>query len=367
MSLQWPRSTIGPEDIQVLPSEIELAAQLRFVTYTLVGSCGVLFWDIVDNLRDDYKLVSEHRFRIRLPTIAYVVSRLGTLGLALTSSLYQTASITSNCAHFLKFTAPFFPIAISATSFLFFLRLKAIFHNNLIVVVIFGIMWTTVFITTFAFPTGMGGVLIQLSPIVQYCTVSETHRFVIAPNIMLLVYDTLVFFAISWRLVSVMHVDKDSPKGWSVGRMVFGGYLPSFSRALLHDNQRFYAATVLLNLFNILAFFLEAIPPTCRAMFAIPNIILMNIMACRVYRNTKFGLSRDPGMEMSSIYLHSESSTGVERSRDGIGRRGAVPRSLPLRFNHERTLSGTFEVEASQSQSNGEVYRCRSQISLPEP
>lgn len=44
-----------------------------------------------------------------------------------------------------------------------------------------------------------------------------------------------------------------------------------------------------------------------RSMFATPNIALLNIMACRVYRNTKFGLFREEEISTSNMQKAIES------------------------------------------------------------
>ncbi|KAF9044970.1 hypothetical protein BJ165DRAFT_1527913 [Panaeolus papilionaceus] len=347
MSFEWPRDVPIPDGSPPLPPG--LAAELTFGTYALVGGCGVFLWDFVDNLRDDYKLISENRFRMRLPTITWNTG-IGPVDFLLSKST-QAASITWDCARFLKIVTAFFPIAISATSLLFFLRLRAIFNDNKVVVFTFGTIWTTLFVTTFAFPTALRGVQVSLS-ISKYCIVEETHNFILAPNITLFVYDTLVFLAISWRLMTIFNnvdLGPELRQGKSVWRMIFGGYLPSLSRALLHDNQRFYAATVSLNLFTVIAFFVDPVPPKCRPMFAIPNIILVNMMACRVFRNTKFGLTRDT--VISTTFLHSAAAVG-NGNGNGNGENGAGP--LPLMFNHERSL-------ASRVSSDSE-HRCRCQL-----
>ena len=43
------------------------------------------------------------------------------------------------------------------------------------------------------------------------------------------------------------------------------------------------------------------VPVPMRSMFATPNIALLNIMACRVYRNTKFGVFREEEISTSNM------------------------------------------------------------------
>ncbi|KAF9044941.1 hypothetical protein BJ165DRAFT_1527886 [Panaeolus papilionaceus] len=309
----------------------QLAVQVTTGTYVLIGGCAVLVWDIVDNLRADYRLITEKPLKIRIPTMVYFISRLGTLGFALSSAIFGSAALTWDCRRFLRIVGAFYPITTPATSFLFFLRLRAVFDRDRVIVAVFAFIWIALFGSTFTVPIGLiGG---NIGP-TKYCMTVEIRKYIIAPTIISFIHDTLVLLAISWRLMTSTHTDPDIRKG--VKTMVFGDYLPSFSRALLHDGQRFYTATVSLNLLTVIMFFIDSVPPIYRLMFSIPNVALMNIMACRVFRNTKFGLSQDTLISTSVIYSR-------ERARS-MGPHA----QLPLKFN--RTLGSTFEMSKSGQQ-----------------
>jgi len=73
------------------------------------------------------------------------------------------------------------------------------------------------------------------------------------------------------------------------------------------------------------------VPITYRTMFTVPNIALMNIMACRVFRNTKLGLNR----EASSFFNSKASRTDAQVS-------GAIP--LSLRHNQLRSNGHTLQA-----------------------
>ncbi|KAF9044940.1 hypothetical protein BJ165DRAFT_1404214 [Panaeolus papilionaceus] len=275
----------------------QLAVQVTTGTYVLIGGCAVFIWDFVDNLRSDYRLITEKPLKIRIPTIVYMISRLGTLGFALSSAIFGSAALTWDCRRFLRIVGAFYPITTPATSFLFFLRLRAVFDRNRIVVAIFGFIWIALFGSTFTVPIGLiGG---NIGP-TKYCMTVEIREYIITSTVISLVHDTLVLLAISWRLMTFTHTDPDIRRG--VKTMVFGDYLPAFSRSLLHDGQKFYTATVSLTLLTVIMFFIDSVPPIYRLMFSIPNVALMNIMACRVFRNTKFGLTQDNLISTSFLY-----------------------------------------------------------------
>jgi hypothetical protein len=51
--------------------------------------------------------------------------------------------------------------------------------------------------------------------------------------------------------------------------------------------------TVTFNILQMTMILTPSVPPILRAMFSIPNIAITNAMACRVYRNIRFGRMQD--------------------------------------------------------------------------
>jgi hypothetical protein len=49
------------------------------------------------------------------------------------------------------------------------------------------------------------------------------------------------------------------------------------------------SATIGSNLLTVAMFSINSFPVVYRTMFMVPNTMLMNVMACRVFRNTRFG------------------------------------------------------------------------------
>ncbi|KAF9043113.1 hypothetical protein BJ165DRAFT_1529231 [Panaeolus papilionaceus] len=272
----------------------DLAFQVTIASYILVGSSGVLIWDILNNVTGDYKLLTKHR--IGLPTIAYFISRFGSLGYVLASTIFETAAITFDCARFEKIVCALYPVAIPATALLFFFRVKAVFDRNQLVVAFFAFMWLAVLAGCLTVTQGVTGV--NIGP-TKYCLNFSLKDYVSAAAIIPLINDTFVFLAISWRLMTNTHVDYDIRSG--VKTLMFGEYLPAFSKTLFQDGQAYYLTTVTTNLMTVIMLYIEAVPITYRTMFTVPNIALMNIMACRVFRNTKFGVFRETSISTSRM------------------------------------------------------------------
>lgn len=151
----------------------------------------------------------------------------------LTPSGYVAAS-TGHCAAFEKVTDVWYPISLGFSALLFFLRVRAIYDRNPLVITFFFVLWLGLLACTMLIPILATGDNIALT---KYCEDASVPSAVYAAVVAPLVHDTLVFAAISWRLVSISHVQgfKD---GWRVA--AFGQYLPTFTKGLLLDGQRYY-------------------------------------------------------------------------------------------------------------------------------
>ncbi|KAF9045140.1 hypothetical protein BJ165DRAFT_1475549 [Panaeolus papilionaceus] len=285
----------------------DLAFQVTISSYILVGSCGVLVWDILDNLTGDYKLLTKHH--VGLATIAYFVSRLGSLGYVLASTIFETAGITDNCNHFDQVVTTFYPLAIPMTALLFLFRVRAVFDRNKYVVAFFTFMWLAVLGGCITVSQGVTGA--NIGP-TKYCINFAFKPYIGAGGIIPVVNDTLVFLAISWRLLANARTQLGLQTRMNLKELIAGDYLPAFSRAIFQDGQAYYLTTVTTNLVAVIMFYINVVPPTYRSMFTVPNVALMNIMACRVFRKTKFGVFRE-------VTISTSHSTKVSRGRTPNG------------------------------------------------
>lgn len=150
-------------------------------------------------------------------------------------SLSLAAAITFDCARFEKIVCALYPVAIPATALLFFFRVKAVFDRNQLVVAFFAFMWLAVLAGCLTVTQGVTGV--NIGP-TKYCLNFSLKDYVSAAAIIPLINDTFVFLAISWRLMTNTHVDYDIRSG--VKTLMFGEYLPAFSKTLFQDGQAYY-------------------------------------------------------------------------------------------------------------------------------
>ena len=185
--------------------------------------------------------------------------RLSTFGFVVFSAIYQSesnnfamyqiligflAAPISNCFHSLNALAVLFIFAISSTSLLFFLRARAVFLLNPLAAAFFGVLWLGVLGGSLTTITAIEGVNLGPTP---YCTTGVIKFYSEAAAITPLINDSIVFFAISWHLCSNSSAHPTLRN--DVRTMVFGDYLPAFSKSLLQDGQ-VYFLSVFYNLFH---------------------------------------------------------------------------------------------------------------------
>lgn len=175
-----------------------------------------------------------NRLQSAISSCVLPLNRAGSLAYVLTDAVYETAPI-GNCHKFEKVVAWLFPVAVSFTSLLFFFRVRAIFTTNRYVVVFFGIMWVSVLAGCLTVTHGIVGGQIGNT---DYCMNISIQDYVQAAAILPIVNDTLVFIAISWRLMLNSYLENSMKDGLSA--LICGVHIPPFSRSLLKDGQVYY-------------------------------------------------------------------------------------------------------------------------------
>jgi hypothetical protein len=124
-----------------------------------------------------------------------------------------------------------FVVAVPSTSFLFFLRVRAIFFKRRIIVGFFALLWLITLATSFMVPFGLTGTHIATT---QYCINFSVKPYVGAGTIANMTHGTLVFLAISWKLLSL---NEESSR---VKAFVKGEGISRLSSAILVSGQLYY-------------------------------------------------------------------------------------------------------------------------------
>ena len=139
-----------------------------------------------------------------------------------------------------------FFLCVSSTSLLFFFRTRAVFDRNPWIAAFFFGMWLAVAATGVLVIVGVdaGEIDIASGP-TNYCIFGSGRPklFVQMAATTPMINDTLVFLAISWRLYSNSYVRPTLRHGLQV--LIFGDYLPRFSKAMLQDGQAYYLLVLL--------------------------------------------------------------------------------------------------------------------------
>ncbi|KAJ7496548.1 hypothetical protein FB451DRAFT_1549650 [Mycena latifolia] len=115
---------------------------------------------------------------------------------------------------------------------------------------------------------------------------------------------------------------------------VVGANLPAFSKALFVDGQMYYMITVLVNILATLLVYIPSISPVYHGVLVVPSTTLTSIMACRVYRNTKLGITRGT----SELALPTLNSNAV----------GTIPLSV-VQFSTQPNRTTGWEGDGSGS------------------
>ena len=140
---------------------------------------------------------------------------------------------------FERLSTSFYCVVLIFSSLLFFFRTRAVFNRDPWVVSFFAGLWLAVlggsltfFVDAFI-PSGSNS-----TTNIMLCFSSGINPFIAATTIISLINDTLVFLAISWRLYRNSY-DPYTLNG-GIRSIIFGDYLPIFSKALLQDGQAYY-------------------------------------------------------------------------------------------------------------------------------
>ncbi|RDB22900.1 hypothetical protein Hypma_009718 [Hypsizygus marmoreus] len=282
----------------------DIAYQFTISTYVAIGSVGALVWDILLNFNLDYQLLFKDT--LTFPTAAYFLSRFSVLVYSLLDVIVQTAPLGNHCHSVEKAICVFYHIAFSSTSLLFFLRVRAVFYRNRLIILFDFLLWLAVLGGSLTIAT-VGGAT-ELGP-TKYCQLEPPKGYISAAPITLTVFDTFVFLAVSWHLISTSCAgNTNNPRMKGV---LLGKYIPAFSRAVLQNGQVYYLVSVTTNLTIITLSFLSGLPPIFRYML-IFNCTLTNMMACKVFRNIKFGTFRQTPMPS-----HAKGSMGSSTKDSG--------------------------------------------------
>ncbi|THU93587.1 hypothetical protein K435DRAFT_725263 [Dendrothele bispora CBS 962.96] len=268
----------------------------------------MVVWDILTNIDDEIELYFERELGI--PTVAYMFCRISSVFYALVQTLYVVLDI-SNCARLEIILALGVAASTNSISFLFLLRVRAIFHESREAQIFFATFWLISAACSALFFKFSDGEHSITNP--QKCTFGKIHPiFSSVASGLFLVFDTMVYLAISFRLFRIFQFERNLENivlGTGLhnkaSSFFTGRCLPAFSRSFLRDGQLFYTMSFFLTVQIIVL----DIPPIPSQYNLIPDPlyhVLLNILACYVFRNVKLGKIREQSLSISSIHFRSQ-------------------------------------------------------------
>ncbi|KAH9841026.1 uncharacterized protein C8Q71DRAFT_692191, partial [Rhodofomes roseus] len=256
-----------------------VAVEIEVIRCVLLISTGATIWDVLSSFTEEVQLLFGGK--LRLPMVVYWISRLSSVAFVFVSTVYKVTPV-GHCNEFEKTVAGLMTIAVSTTSLLFFFRIRAVFHDSKIVVGFYFILWLSVVGGTFPLPFGATGGSIGPT---SYCLDTGLKPYASASVIIPLIHDTLVFLAMSYRLLC--NTRREVTLRGRLGSLWSRDHLPRFSATLLKGSQHYYLVAVCSNLTLLIMLYSKPLPVVMRTVWSIPNVFLTNSMACRIFRNAR--------------------------------------------------------------------------------
>jgi hypothetical protein len=144
------------------------------------------------------------------------------------------ATAVPSCTNLIVATGISYVFSVPVTALLFLLRLRAIFLKSKLVVATFGALWLCVLGASITVPFSISAA--RIGP-TNFCIDAAVKPFISAAPIANTVFGTLVFIAISWRLVTMNR----GISGTSRRATFFsGGGSSTIASILLRDGQVYY-------------------------------------------------------------------------------------------------------------------------------
>ncbi|KZP11731.1 hypothetical protein FIBSPDRAFT_1050541 [Athelia psychrophila] len=263
---------------------VSAAFGTRVIGYSFASSAVMYAYDWLLSISEEVAIVSQSSLTWSIAI--YFLSRTSQLAYLLLAMAFEPLANWVNCTAFFAGLIITSAVAMASTSFLFFLRVRAVYLQSRTTTILFGALWVGTTSVSFGFlAPGMRGA--GHVPYPPYCTTTIIkHNYI--PVTMTFVHDTMVFLAISYRLAA----DAVAASDWRsrVLLIVTGKGLFSLSRSLMKGGQLYYLATTIFFFGNLVLM----TSPSIHYIWLQDDLIglclgFTNMMACLVFRGVALG------------------------------------------------------------------------------
>jgi len=127
-------------------------------------------------------------------------------------------------------------VFVSTTTLSFYLRIYAIYWDNAFVKAFYAVLWLGTAAAAITFTQTFS---VEHLGSTGYCIDGLKHNWLAPATTALLTNDTLVYFAITYRLYTLFR-DSESTVQQRMKLVVFGASLPIFSKVVLLDSQLYF-------------------------------------------------------------------------------------------------------------------------------
>ncbi|KZP22069.1 hypothetical protein FIBSPDRAFT_491275 [Athelia psychrophila] len=261
---------------------VSTAFRARNSSYLSTSNLAMYAYDWLLSISEEVAIVSQGSLTWSIAI--YFLSRASHLVFLLLALAFYTNWV--NCTALFACLIITSSVAITSTSFLFFLRVRAVYLQSRTITILFGALW----VVTTCVSIGFGALAVhgaERVPHTAHCT-NTIAKYNFIPVTMTFVHDTMVFLAISYRLAAGAVTAGD----WRsrVLSIVTGKGLFSLSRSLMKGGQLYYLATTVFFFVNLATMTSPSIHYSWLHYNRIGLFLgFSNMMACLVFRGVALG------------------------------------------------------------------------------
>ncbi|KAK7443995.1 hypothetical protein VKT23_015393 [Stygiomarasmius scandens] len=318
--------------------------EIEITIYVLLFSAGILTWDIVSNLGDDFHMLT--KYPLRTPIIAYFISRLSALGLLITGLFIGPAKMEIDCHAGAVFLELFFFLVVSSTTALFALRARAVYSGYPFVRAVFLILWLV----------NTGSCLLAFFVLdskpnpdrrISSCLFVEKDFITgITIAIAAMIHDTTVFLAISYHMYRIARFSDPDRKVVELFAFM-NPKLPALWRCILQDGQLFYLIALFWQVLITALVVTPSLGIYYRCFLLSAQLVIVNSIACHVFRNVRLGKFRENAFSFKNTFGNIDLSNSVEPqsvSTVQFAHADRLPENRPVRLSSEAYSMGERSV-----------------------